>query len=80
MIYETDLFSFSFVPNWYLQLDALAELAHMGYDPKYGARPLRRAIQEQVEDAVAEQILEGLLHSGDTARLTLEQGRLSVTK
>ena len=27
MIYETDLFSFSFVPNWYLQLDALAELA-----------------------------------------------------
>ena len=60
--------------------DALAELAHMGYDPKYGARPLRRAIQEQVEDAVAEQILEGLLHSGDTARLTLEQGRLSVTK
>lgn len=27
MIYETDLFSFSFVPNWYLQLDTLAELA-----------------------------------------------------
>ena len=27
MIYETDLFAFSFVPNWYLQLDALAELA-----------------------------------------------------
>ena len=30
MIYETDLFSFSFVPNWYLQLDALAELALQG--------------------------------------------------
>ena len=38
---------------------AIVELAKEGYDPKYGARPLRRAIQSQVEDAVAEKMLDG---------------------
>ncbi len=40
---------------------AIVELAKEGYDPKYGARPLRRAIQSQVEDAVAEKMLDGTL-------------------
>ena len=60
--------------------DAVEELAREGYDPKYGARPLRRCLQEKLEDAVAEQLLDGTLHSGDTARLTLEGDRLLVTK
>ena len=59
---------------------AVEELAREGYDPKYGARPLRRCLQEKLEDAVAEQLLDGTLHSGDTARLTLEGDRLLVTK
>ena len=65
-----------------LQADpaAVEELAREGYDPKYGARPLRRCLQEKLEDAVAEQLLDGTLHSGDTARLTLEGDRLLVTK
>ena len=60
--------------------DAVAELAREGFDPKYGARPLRRCIQSRVEDAVAEQLLDGTLQPGDTARLTVENDRLCVTK
>lgn len=38
--------------------EAVKELAKEGFDPRYGARPLRRAIQSKVEDAVAEKMLE----------------------
>ena len=60
--------------------DAVAELAREGFDPKYGARPLRRAIQSQVEDAVAERMLDGTLKEGDVAKLTVEDRKLCVTK
>ena len=60
--------------------EAVAELAKEGFDPKYGARPLRRAIQSKVEDAVAEQLLSGELKSGDTAHLTFTDDRLCVGK
>ena len=60
--------------------EAIVELAKEGYDPKYGARPLRRAIQSQVEDAVAEKMLDGTLKAGDTAKLTVENNRLCVSK
>ena len=59
---------------------AIVELAKEGYDPKYGARPLRRAIQSQVEDAVAEKMLDGTLREGDTAKLTVEDSKLCVSK
>ena len=58
--------------------DAIRELAKEGFDPKYGARPLRRAIQNQVEDAVAERMLEGSLKEGGTAKLTVADGKLTV--
>ena len=60
--------------------EAVAELAKEGFDPKYGARPLRRAIQSKVEDAVAERMLDGTLKEGDTARLTVEDDKLCVSK
>ncbi|WP_297872006.1 ATP-dependent Clp protease ATP-binding subunit [uncultured Oscillibacter sp.] len=60
--------------------EAVAELAKAGFDPKYGARPLRRCIQNQVEDAVAEGMLDGTLKAGDTALLAVEDGRLRVRK
>ena len=60
--------------------EAVKELAREGFDPKYGARPLRRAIQSKVEDAVAEKMLDGTLDTGDTAKLTVEDGKLVVTK
>ena len=60
--------------------DAVAELARDGFDPQYGARPLRRAIQNQVEDAVAELMLEGKLKSGDTAHVRLRDGKVVIEK
>ena len=58
--------------------EAVAKLAKEGFDPQYGARPLRRAIQNYVEDAVAEKMLDGSLKEGDTACLTVEDDRLQV--
>lgn len=41
-----------------------------GYDKKYGARPLKRAIQNEIEDKMAEAILAGMIQSGDTVRIS----------
>ena len=45
--------------------DAKALLAKKGWDPQFGARPLRRAIQREVEDELAEEMLRGRFGSGD---------------
>ena len=58
--------------------DALTELARDGFDPQYGARPLRRSIQNLVEDAVAEQMLEGRLRNGGTAHVRLKDGKVVI--
>ena len=60
--------------------DAVAALAKDGFDAQYGARPLRRAIQNTVEDAVAELVLEGKLLSGDTAHVRLKDGKVVIEK
>lgn len=49
-------------------------LAHEGYDPAYGARPLKRAIQRKVQDPLALMLLEGKFHEGDTVRADLSMG------
>ena len=54
-------------------LDALAEL---GFDPEYGARPLRRAVRAKAEDPAAEAILRGELAAGDRCRLTARGAEL----
>ena len=46
----------------------------------YGARPLKRAIQSQVENPLAQQILSGQYTSGDTVRVRTEGGHLAFTK
>jgi ATP-dependent Clp protease ATP-binding subunit ClpB len=63
-----------------LELDDQARtwLANRGYDPVYGARPLKRVIQKTVQDPLAEQILKGDVHDGDTVRLTVKNGQLAV--
>jgi len=58
---------------------AIEKLAKAGFDPDYGARPLRRLIRNQIEDAVAEQLLEGTLKDGDTASVTVRDNELCVT-
>ncbi|HEY8586518.1 MAG TPA: ATP-dependent chaperone ClpB [Rhodanobacter sp.] len=56
--------------------EALVLLGNVGFDPVYGARPLKRAIQQQVENPLARQILEGRFQSGDTIGVTVEAGQL----
>jgi ATP-dependent Clp protease ATP-binding subunit ClpB len=51
-------------------------LANRGYDPAYGARPLKRVIQRHVQDPLAEQILAGRVKDGDTVRLSVRDGEL----
>lgn len=60
--------------------EALDKLAEQGFDPVYGARPLRRTIQNVVEDQVAEKMLDGTLNKGDTAKAELENDKLVVNK
>ena len=54
-------------------------LAEAGFDPVYGARPLRRAIQNKVEDLLAEEILGGRIHRGDQVRLTLAGKEIKIS-
>ena len=59
---------------------AVERIADEGFDPLYGARPLRRVIRAEVEDAVAELLLSGALHAGDAARIAAEDGTLRVRR
>ena len=54
-------------------------LAEAGFDPVYGARPLRRAIQNKVEDLLAEEILSGRIRRGDQVRLTLAGKEIKIS-
>ena len=51
-------------------------LAESGFDSKYGARPLRRAIQNKLEDPMANEILEGRIRTGDTVKVQLHQKKI----
>jgi len=51
-------------------------LGNVGFDPVYGARPLKRAIQQQIENPLATKILAGEFTAGDTVRVDAEGGQL----
>ncbi len=59
---------------------ALALLANVGFDPVYGARPLKRAIQQQLENPLAQRILSGEFGSGDAVQVDAEGGALVFRK
>ena len=59
--------------------NVLQYLAKEGFDPTYGARPLRRAIQRMVEDDLSEEILSGRIKLGDTVRMGLAEDHLTFT-
>jgi len=67
--------------NMHLALDAAARgwLAARGYDPVYGARPLKRVIQREVQDRLAEEILAGNLADDSDIFLTIEGDKLSMS-
>ena len=51
-------------------------LGNVGFDPVYGARPLKRAIQQQIENPLASEILKGSFGNGDTVKVDAEGGKL----
>ena len=61
-----------------LQLDEKAKdfLVERGYDPQYGARPMRRAVERFLEDPLAEEILRGTLHDGEPIQVTVDNDKL----
>ncbi len=58
----------------------ISELAKEGFDPIYGARPLRRAIQSKLEDLFAEEMLDGKIKAGDTVLVDFQDGKFVLTK
>jgi len=59
---------------------ALKELAKAGFDPLYGARPLKRAIQQQVENPVARLVLEGRIGPKDVVPVDYRDGRFTFER
>ena len=60
--------------------EARTLIGNMGYDPTYGARPLRRVIQKQLTDRLALALLEGELREGDSVRVDARDGELALEK
>ncbi len=58
--------------------EAMIELGKQGYDHTYGARPLRRLIQNVIEDPLAEGLLDGRFHPGHTVRIVIEDGQFTL--
>src|SRR5712675_1721689 len=63
-----------------LEVDDKAKtwLANTGYDPVYGARPLKRVIQRLLQNPLATMLLSGALKDGDTVKVTVQDGQLSI--
>ena len=59
---------------------ALKEIASAGFDPVFGARPLKRAIQSQIENPLAKAILEGVFGPKDTIKVDARQGKVVFEK
>ena len=64
-----------------IELDDEAKkyIVDKGYDEKYGARPLRRTIQNELEDNIAEKILEGKIKEGNKVKVTVKDGKLDFS-
>jgi ATP-dependent Clp protease ATP-binding subunit ClpC len=68
--------------NIILQLDEKAKdfLVGRGYDPAYGARPMRRAVERSLEDPLSEEILKGSFHEGEPVIVSVENDHLTFTQ
>ena len=58
---------------------AIEYIAGQGFDPEYGARPLKRAIQKYVEDPLAEQIVKSNLKEGDSIKIDMQKDATELT-
>ncbi|MGA2869199.1 MAG: hypothetical protein ABSF34_08570, partial [Verrucomicrobiota bacterium] len=68
--------------NFTLDVDAAAKklLAREGYDPQFGARPLKRAIQDQLLNPLSMRLLEGEFKPGDKIKVTVKDDELVFTR
>lgn len=68
--------------NLKIELDDPAKnfLVEKGYDPQYGARPMRRAVERYLEDPLAEEILRGHLHEGDPIQVSSDKEKLTFNQ
>ena len=68
--------------NIVLQLDEKAKdfLVTKGYDPTYGARPMRRAVERSLEDPLAEEILKGVFHEGEPILVSADNDKLTFSQ
>lgn len=64
--------------NFEVTDEAKEWIADKGYDPVFGARPLRRVVQDTVEDKLSDGVLEGIFNPGDTAVVELQEGEIVV--
>ncbi|HLX53369.1 MAG TPA: ATP-dependent chaperone ClpB [Aquella sp.] len=62
--------------NWQISDEALEHLAKVGFDPVYGARPLKRAIQQELENPLAKDILAGKYLPGQTIKVKVKDGKI----
>ncbi len=60
--------------------EAIAHLAKSGFDKNYGARPVRRAIQTQLEDKLADELLDGTIAAGDQIKVDCEDEKITFSK
>jgi ATP-dependent Clp protease ATP-binding subunit ClpB len=60
--------------------DVLKDIAKVGFDPVFGARPLKRAIQSRIENPLSREILEGHFAAGDIVRVGMDSGKLVFSK
>src|SRR6266404_1566437 len=60
--------------------EALAAIANVGFDPVYGARPLKRAIQQEIENPLAKEILGGRFVAGDSVHVSHKNGKMVFAK
>ena len=54
-------------------------IGKVGFDPEYGARPIRRALQKEIEDRLAEALLSGQIQLGDTVTIGASKGKITLT-
>jgi ATP-dependent Clp protease ATP-binding subunit ClpB len=59
--------------------EARTFLANEGYDPQFGARPLKRVIQKEVENRIARAILDGTIHDGATVNINVVNNKLIIS-
>lgn len=58
---------------------AVEVISKVGFDPEYGARPIRRALQKEVEDRLSEALLSGQIHLGDRVTIGASKGKITVS-